>query len=374
MTKLHPLLIWLIKHKKKPSDPKQYRAYMLTWLLLFSFLITAVVLVHLLIGTEETSPNRRTYIVLILAIMILLALTFSMNRRGHYYISAGLFVACAVIGPWGSLLLDPAVFSGDFVPLVYVSLSVLLSSILLPLFSTISLAALQITGLAFVLLHSPASKMINIPSFLAYIFFFSGLSIISNLLSKRDMDEINHQRSQLMRIAAKLKEQSIRDHLTNLFNRRYMEWILVQEILRASERQISIGVIMLDIDHFKKYNDTLGHAAGDKLLIALGKFLLQQVRIVDSICRYGGDEFVIVLPGASYNAVQDIAEKLRINVKKAHMDYPDLTVKPISISQGAVLFPDHGSTKEELLEAADTALYRAKREGRDRVVIAELDG
>ncbi len=347
---------------------------MLTWLLLFSFLITAVVLVHLLIGTEETSPNRRTYIVLILAIMILLALTFSMNRRGHYYISAGLFVACAVIGPWGSLLLDPAVFSGDFVPLVYVSLSVLLSSILLPLFSTISLAALQITGLAFVLLHSPASKMINIPSFLAYIFFFSGLSIISNLLSKRDMDEINHQRSQLMRIAAKLKEQSIRDHLTNLFNRRYMEWILVQEILRASERQISIGVIMLDIDHFKKYNDTLGHAAGDKLLIALGKFLLQQVRIVDSICRYGGDEFVIVLPGASYNAVQDIAEKLRINVKKAHMDYPDLTVKPISISQGAVLFPDHGSTKEELLEAADTALYRAKREGRDRVVIAELDG
>ena len=374
MTKLHPLLIWLIKHKKKPSDPKQYRAYMLTWLLLFSFLITAVVLVHLLIGTEETSPNRRTYIVLILAIMILLALTFSMNRRGHYYISAGLFVACAVIGPWGSLLLDPAVFSGDFVPLVYVSLSVLLSSILLPLFSTISLAALQITGLTFVLLHSPASKMINIPSFLAYIFFFSGLSIISNLLSKRDMDEINHQRSQLMRIAAKLKEQSIRDHLTNLFNRRYMEWILVQEILRASERQISIGVIMLDIDHFKKYNDTLGHAAGDKLLIALGKFLLQQVRIVDSICRYGGDEFVIVLPGASYNAVQDIAEKLRINVKKAHMDYPDLTVKPISISQGAVLFPDHGSTKEELLEAADTALYRAKREGRDRVVIAELDG
>lgn len=374
MAKIHPLLIWLVKHKKKPSDPKHYRAYMLAWLLLFSFLVAAAVLVHLLIGTEETSPNRSIYIWLILTVMVLLALAFGFNRRGYYYISAGLFVACAVLGPWGSLLLDPAVFSGDFVPLVYVSLSVLLSSILLPLFSTISLAALQIAGLTFVLLYSPASKMINIPSFLAYIFFFSGLSIISNLLSKRDMDKINHQRSQLMRIAAKLKEQTVRDHLTNLFNRRYLEWILVQEILWASERKVSIGVIMLDIDHFKEYNDTLGHAAGDKLLIALGKFLLQQVRIVDSICRYGGDEFVIVLPGASYQAVQDIAEKIRINVKKAHMDYPDLAAKPISISLGAVLFPNHGSTKEKLLKAADTALYRAKREGRDRVVIAELGG
>lgn len=149
-----------------------------------------------------------------------------------------------------------------------------------------------------------------------------------------------------------------------------MEETLEREVQRAARNKVSLGVIMLDIDHFKRLNDTLGHAAGDVLFQELGALPSRQVRSSDIACRYGGDEFVLILPGASVNITMERAEHLRDNVKRLHVEYQGRVLETVTISLSVAVFPDHGSNGALVLSSADAALYRAKQEGRDRVVMA----
>ncbi len=366
MKSLHSFSRWITRHRGSLVESRHFRIHLLAWLLFFSMIVTGLVFLYLLLFAQA-EPYRFHYMMLILALIGLFLAAFLLNRYGCYLASAGLFVASSVAGPWGSLLLDPGVMQGDFVPLVYVALAVLLSSILLPLTITIVLAVLQYAALLLVLLASPAADVINLPSFFAFMFFFSGLGIISNMLNRHDLDQIGRQHEKLLELSEQLKEQSIKDHLTGLFNRRYLESTLDQELLRASEQGIPIGIIMLDIDRFKGLNDSFGHGAGDKILQALGSFLSSQVRIADVVCRYGGDEFVIVLPGSSRQMTQRLAEKIRANVRDIRISEE---IPPIAVSQGVAVFPNHGQQKQVLMEAADAALYCAKQGGRDRVCIS----
>jgi len=171
-----------------------------------------------------------------------------------------------------------------------------------------------------------------------------------------------------------LRQLSIRDPLTGLFNRRYMEETLDLEISRAERKEHAIGVIMLDIDHFKTFNDRFGHAAGDELLQSLGQLLRANLRAGDVACRYGGEEFVLIMPEASEEAASRRAEDLRSRVHEMEVRHLDTVLGPISLSLGVGLYPDHGRTRDSLLAAADGALYKAKAGGRDRVVMAERAG
>ena len=173
-----------------------------------------------------------------------------------------------------------------------------------------------------------------------------------------------------LKLRMSLHDQSIRDPLTDLFNRRYLEETLEREIHRAARLQRSVAVIMLDIDHFKRYNDTFSHEAGDILLRELGIFLKQQIRGGDFACRYGGEEFVLILPEISLEDLRQSAERLRKKVKELHIQYSGGTLEPITLSLGVALFPVHGATGKAVIHAADEALYEAKHQGRDRVVMA----
>jgi diguanylate cyclase (GGDEF)-like protein len=170
-----------------------------------------------------------------------------------------------------------------------------------------------------------------------------------------------------------LREQSIRDPLTGLFNRRYLEETLEREFNRALRLQRPVGVIMLDLDHFKRFNDTHGHEAGDVLLRKLGSFLKQHLRGGDIACRYGGEEFALVLPEVSLENVRLRAEELREGIKHLNVEYNDKILPTVSMSLGIAMFPEHGSTNQRVLNAADGALYEAKRKGRDRIVVASLE-
>ncbi len=163
-----------------------------------------------------------------------------------------------------------------------------------------------------------------------------------------------------------LQIQSVRDPLTNLFNRRYLQETLDRELSRASRYNLSLGVIMADIDHFKRFNDTMGHDAGDVALQELGVLLQTKTRKEDIVCRYGGDEISIVLPGASLEETFERAEQLREAVRRLSVRHQSISLGRITMSFGVASYPQHGDTARDLLQAADTALYRSKRAGRDR--------
>ena len=167
-----------------------------------------------------------------------------------------------------------------------------------------------------------------------------------------------------------LREQSIRDPLTGLYNRRYMDEAIKQQISRVTRHLHPLGVIMLDIDHFKRINDTYGHALGDELLRQLGQFLKSHVRNEDIACRYGGEEFIVIMPDASLEATCERAEYFRQEAKKLRVQDNGQLLEGITLSLGVTVYPEHGRTKEAVMRAADAALYRAKQEGRDRVVVA----
>ena len=176
-----------------------------------------------------------------------------------------------------------------------------------------------------------------------------------------------------LKLRTHLREQSIRDSLTGLFNRRYLEETLEREFNRAVRLQRPVGVIMLDLDHFKNFNDTFGHEAGDVLLRRLGSFLKQHLRGGDLACRYGGEEFALILPEVSLENVRLRAEQLREGIKQLNVQYNNTILPALALSVGIAMFPEHGSTSQRVLNAADAALYEAKRKGRDRIVVAPID-
>ncbi len=176
---------------------------------------------------------------------------------------------------------------------------------------------------------------------------------------------------ELTRANLRLQDQAMHDGLTGLYNRRYLEESLSREESRARRSSQSFGVMMIDIDNFKRFNDTLGHAAGDVVLRALGQYMLSVARGEDIVSRYGGEEFVLVMAQAPQGTVWERAEKLRRGVQELEIEYEGQRVGPITISVGIGIFPEHGESGQAVLRVADTALYAAKQSGRNRVVVGD---
>ena len=169
-----------------------------------------------------------------------------------------------------------------------------------------------------------------------------------------------------------LSAQAVRDSLTGLYNRRYLEQALEREVLRAARNGRTVGVLLLDLDHFKTFNDTHGHEAGDLLLRVLGDYLVTHVRAEDIACRYGGEEFVVILPEASLPMSLSRAQQLWKGVHGLQVNFHGELLRGVSASIGVACFPTHGKATAALLRSADAAMYAAKRLGRDRVAMAEL--
>lgn len=168
-----------------------------------------------------------------------------------------------------------------------------------------------------------------------------------------------------------LISQATRDPLTSLFNRRYLEESLEREISKTAREKGSLAVIMLDADHFKLFNDTYGHLAGDVVLRNMGMQLVKYSRKEDIACRYGGEEFVLVLPGTSLEVGIQRAEDLRLTFEKQKkLTYKKRRLPNVTVSLGVALMPIHGKNMSELMNAADKALYKAKELGRNKVVVA----
>jgi diguanylate cyclase (GGDEF)-like protein/PAS domain S-box-containing protein len=171
-----------------------------------------------------------------------------------------------------------------------------------------------------------------------------------------------------LRLRETLRAQSVRDALTGLFNRRYLEESLVRELNRADREKGPVTVLMLDVDHFKPFNDLHGHEAGDAALRLLGRLLQQSVRGSDFACRFGGEEFVVVLPATNVEGAREWCRRFLEALREKEINLHGTVLPPLTASIGIAIYPDHGEDAESILQAADLALYDAKHAGRDRYV------
>jgi diguanylate cyclase (GGDEF)-like protein/PAS domain S-box-containing protein len=217
-------------------------------------------------------------------------------------------------------------------------------------------------------LRAKNGRLVDV-EFVSNVYLAGGEKVIQ--CNIRDITERKQTQDALLKSQALLREQSVRDHLTALFNRRYMEETLERELLRASRKHVSLGIIMLDVDEFKHFNDTYGHAAGDEILRELGKLLLRQVRGEDIPCRYGGDEFILILPDASREVTRKRAELICENARQINLQFEGQNLEGITLSLGVAIFPENGVTSAKILRTVDAALYLAKHAGRGRVIAAE---
>lgn len=177
--------------------------------------------------------------------------------------------------------------------------------------------------------------------------------------------------TELTRANLQLRDRAVRDALTGVHNRGYLEESLAREESRARRSGQPLGVMMIDIDHFKRCNDTYGHAAGDAVLRGVGQYVLSLTRGEDIFCRYGGEEFVLIMIDTTARAVSERAEALRAGVQELAIEHDGRTIGAVTLSIGVAMIPDHAADGQAALRAADAALYRAKQGGRNRVVMAD---
>lgn len=177
---------------------------------------------------------------------------------------------------------------------------------------------------------------------------------------------------EIAQLHAQLIEQANRDPLTNLYNRRYLDSTLDRELARCKREGQSLALIMIDIDHFKKINDTYGHQAGDEMLIYLASTLHGMARAADITCRYGGEEFLLLMPTMDLETAHRRAEELRAGFGSAVVPFGNFRLQT-TLSIGISVYPGHGTTPDQLIQGADRAMYRAKHRGRNRVEIDDLD-
>lgn len=170
-----------------------------------------------------------------------------------------------------------------------------------------------------------------------------------------------------IRLKDRLYEMAVKDPLTGLYNRRYMHEAFDKEIRRAERNRLPLGVIMVDIDYFKRINDTFGHAAGDRVLTSVARALISGLRQEDFVCRFGGEEFLFLLSGSALADSLRRAEEIREKIAGLDIRWEKKLIRPVTASLGVVAFPEHGKTFDVLVNQADQAMYKAKEGGRNRV-------
>lgn len=356
---------------------------------IISLCIISSILVWQLWGETKTPYLLAWYITTLGVAVLRLALYFWYRKTKshiklltcHYYLFiVGSSFSALLLGIVGSVLM-PNNIMGQAVVLV------LLSGIIAG--ANQSLSASFVASILYVILVlvpvliweliqiSNNKQHIYLSIFLAMSFFCIYSYVIakrSSILLKSHLELEYIHKMLLQRVSEvkeKYKEKATHDLLTGLYNHQFFNDFLDIEIDKAKRQNVIIAIIMLDLDHFKILNDTYGHLNGDIVLQTLGTILMQNVRKSDVACRYGGEEFVIVLPDTSLMLAMEKAELIRKKIKSISIQKGSEFISGITASFGVATFPKDGKTRNELVEAVDRALYQAKDKGRDRVCLAD---
>ena len=219
-------------------------------------------------------------------------------------------------------------------------------------------------------MHNLASATPNtLNESLLLLLLFTSTLVITGLVLSAMVSERTRTMADLRTALHNLHTQAVTDPLTRLVNRRYLAEFLPRELIRTQRAGNSLAVLMIDLDHFKRVNDTFGHDAGDVVLTHVAKLLMAHIRGSDIASRYGGEEFVLVLPDTTLEGAHRRAEEIRAAVQGLHLRHQSKMLDPATVSIGLALYPDHAAGPDALIRIADEALYEAKAAGRNRVVM-----
>jgi diguanylate cyclase (GGDEF)-like protein len=201
------------------------------------------------------------------------------------------------------------------------------------------------------------------------LLLFTSTLVITGLTLSAVVQERSRTLNELRSALRNLHTQAVTDPLTRLLNRRYLSEFLPREVIRARRKGDSLAVLMIDLDHFKRFNDSFGHDAGDLVLKEVAQLLMAHIRGSDIACRYGGEEFVLVLPDTTLEGARRRAEEIGAAVRELKLSLRGKPLGPTTVSIGVGLLPDHVASPEALIRVADEAMYGAKKAGRDRAVM-----
>ena len=317
-----------------------------------ALLIVLLVFMLILVFTTENSRHR-LYIPIICSLLGILFFAVFLNSKGKYKLSTLITVFSVIVTPWISIVFDPLVQQGDLVPILYVGLSVQGCAILLKEKWAIWISIAEMIGVLTILQSMSKTTEFNWLSLFAFIVATSAIAVSYGHTNRKQLEQI--------------LDLSIRDSLTGLYNRRYMVETFDREIERIIRKERKISVIMADVDCFKSINDSYGHVVGDLVLAHIAQILKNNTRSSDILCRYGGDEFILILPECSNREAISRSESIRTLVAQSTLELDGKNIQKITLSFGISELPENGLNRIDLIYAADKALYLSKQLGRNRI-------
>lgn len=336
---------------------------LLIWLEVFVICICLVVLVSLLLFFPKDLQAAQKFRILFFVEILIILVAIIFNLRDHYVLSSSLFVLASLIGPWWSAFIDSTMFEGNLLPLVFTTLPIYFSSIFSPVFITLIIGFLQMLSMTLLITKGNLALSNGASSLFFYVVFIFFLNVIFNFINRDNQNKIRT-------LLKQLTEEALRDSLTGLNNRRFLFDYLEKEFARLQREKEPLSILVCDIDDLKKMNDTCGHLAGDSILISFSNLLGQSFRQSDVICRYGGDEFIIVMSGIGIKHAHQRAVELKEKVDNVNLNQDCVELDHTTISVGIACYPQHGENTEALIKKADRALYEAKKNGKNRIEVA----
>ena len=336
---------------------------LLKWVEIIIVSVLLAVLIYLLFLSPADTQNREDYILLVAIETVIVLVAIFLNLRGKYLISSNLFIIAGILGPWWSAFMDPTVLSGNLLPLAYTAIPILFSAFFSPVFVTGVVGVVQVTILAVFIYRGGFDLSHGASSLFFFVVFMFGFSMIFNIQNRNHRITIADQLEELEQLAVK-------DPLTGLNNRRFLLQFLEKEIARLRRLNSTISILLLDIDNFKLLNDNCGHSDGDAVIIAVADSLKNHFRESDIICRYGGDEFLIIMSGTNAEIARDRSASIQKSIAQESFENECVLARKVTLSIGIASFPRHGETVDALIKAADAALYRAKAQGKNCIEVA----
>lgn len=358
----NPLPQSLMKYYRNSKADIQAKVPLLFYLhasLLMLLTVTAVLVLFL-----TPLGSRFFYLALVLVSLSTIAVCYWFNLTGRYAHALNGTILIMFITPWASILYESVTQSGDVIPMIFVIIPIQIAALFLATKSMLVISGVQTAAVMANIIFSQSKGDYNWVSIVCYVFIASLLGSVTSYLIRTQYDKLLMSKEELALNQEKLRDMSIHDALSGVYNRRYMDEIL--DLLTRTPDQ-HFAVLMIDIDHFKSVNDKCGHSKGDFIIQTIAATLKSVTRKNDIVCRYGGDEFLVILVNYTYDDALSKANEVKQLVGNIGCACDDPDAMQVTASIGIALYPENGMNTQTLLRAADIALYQAKEAGRNRI-------